>query len=214
MLQPCSAQPQLSVVQPELSAAQQNLSAVQQNMVGALVTSSHRVGPSKDTNGTRVPNSGRPWVARSGDQSVSSSSTHAMPKLFYRVMTQKTTKTTKTIDDENDDEFDKSAKNDFINEERGVDNSIGEETTTNNKFDEESIKNGKIEEESVRRKRVDEDAVKKDEGSEVCHVKATVQSKNPLMQRSQSGGCTETASVQTISADAEPAEYKNWSFIE
>ena len=56
----------------------------------------------------------------------------------------------------------KSAKNDCINEERGVDNSIGEESETNNKFDEESVTIGKIEEESVRRKRVDEDAVKKD----------------------------------------------------
>ena len=59
----------------------------------------------------------------------------------------------------------KSAKNDFINEERGVDNSIGEESTTNNKFDEESITNGTIEEESVRRESVDEDAVKKDEAA-------------------------------------------------
>ena len=55
-----------------------------------------------------------------------------------------------------------SAKNDFINEERGVDNSIGEESTTNNKFDEKSIT---IEKESVRRKSVDEDAVKKDEAA-------------------------------------------------
>ena len=61
----------------------------------------------------------------------------------------------------------KSAKNDFINEERGVDNSIGEESTTNNKFDEESITNDKIEEESASRvsKSVDEDAVKKDEAA-------------------------------------------------
>ena len=58
-----------------------------------------------------------------------------------------------------------SAKNDFINEVRGVDNSIGEESTTNNKFDEESITDGTIEEESVRRKSIDEDAVKKDEAA-------------------------------------------------
>ena len=45
---------------------------------------------------------------------------------------------------ESDDEFDKSAKNDFINEERGVDNSIGKEGPTNNKFDEVSITNDKI----------------------------------------------------------------------
>ena len=61
----------------------------------------------------------------------------------------------------------KSAKNDFINEERGVDNSIGEESTTNNKFDEESITNDKIVEESASRasKSVNEDAVKKDEAA-------------------------------------------------
>ena len=61
----------------------------------------------------------------------------------------------------------KSAKNDFINEERGVDNSIGEESATNNKFDEESITNDKIVEESASRasKRVDEDAVKKDDAA-------------------------------------------------
>ena len=45
----------------------------------------------------------------------------------------------------------KGAKNDFINEERGVENSIGEESTTNNKFDEESIMNDKIVEESASR---------------------------------------------------------------
>ena len=45
---------------------------------------------------------------------------------------------------ESDDEFDKSAKNDFINQERGVDNYIGKEDTTNNKFDEVSIKKDKI----------------------------------------------------------------------
>ena len=58
----------------------------------------------------------------------------------------------------------KSAKNDFIHEERG-DNSIGEECTTNNKFDEESITNDKIVEESASRasRSVDEDAVKKNE---------------------------------------------------
>ena len=45
-----------------------------------------------------------------------------------------------TNDRRENDEFDKSAKND---EERGVDNSIGEERTTNNKFDEMSITNDK-----------------------------------------------------------------------
>ena len=61
----------------------------------------------------------------------------------------------------------KSAKNDSINEERGVDNSIGEESTTNNKFDEESITNDKIVEESASRasKSADEDAVKQDEAA-------------------------------------------------
>ena len=66
---------------------------------------------------------------------------------------------------ESDDEFDKSAKNDFINEEGGVDNSIGKEGTTNNKFDEVSITNDKIVERRASRasKIVDEDAVEKDE---------------------------------------------------
>ena len=61
----------------------------------------------------------------------------------------------------------RSAKNDFINEERGVDNSIVEESTTNNKCDEESITNDKIVEESASRasKSVNEDAVKKDEAA-------------------------------------------------
>ena len=61
----------------------------------------------------------------------------------------------------------KSAKNDSINEERGVDNSIGEEGTTNNKFDEESITNDKIVEESASRasKSANEEAVKKDEAA-------------------------------------------------
>ena len=45
----------------------------------------------------------------------------------------------------------KGAKNDFINEDRGVDNSIGEEGTTNNKFDEVSITNDKIVEERASR---------------------------------------------------------------
>ena len=59
----------------------------------------------------------------------------------------------------------KSAKNDFINEECGVDNSIGEEGTTNNKFDEVSITSDKILEERASRasKSVDEDAVEKDQ---------------------------------------------------
>ena len=70
-----------------------------------------------------------------------------------------------------------SAKTDFINKVRGVDNSIGEESTTNNKFDEESITDGTIEEESVRRKSVDEDAVNKDEAvrsamsSRLCRIR-------------------------------------------
>ena len=79
-----------------------------------------------------------------------------MQKLFNRVMSPstltkpKTLTTINTTDEhkrsmrESDDEFDKSAKNDFINEERGVDNSIDKEGTTNNKFDEVSITNDKI----------------------------------------------------------------------
>ena len=61
----------------------------------------------------------------------------------------------------------KSAQNDFINEERGVDNSIGQESTTNSKFDEESVTNDKIVEESASRvsRSVDEDAVNKDEAA-------------------------------------------------
>ena len=67
----------------------------------------------------------------------------------------------------------KSAKNEFINEERGVDNSIGEESTTNNKFDEEIITNDKIAEESASRasKSVNEYAVKKDEAARSCRVR-------------------------------------------
>ena len=38
-----------------------------------------------------------------------------------------------------------------------------------------------------------------------------MQSKNPFIQKGQSGECTETASVQTISPDAESVEYKNLS---
>ena len=65
---------------------------------------------------------------------------------------------------ESDDEFDKSAKNDFINEERGVDNSIGKEGTTNNNFDEVSITNDNVEKRASRTSKiVDEDAVEKDE---------------------------------------------------
>ena len=100
-----------------------------------------------------------------------------MQKLFNRVMSPntltkpKTLTTINTTDEhkrsmrESDDEFDKSAKNDFINEERGVDNSIGKEGTTNNKFDEVSITNDKIVEKGASRvsKIVDEDAVEKDE---------------------------------------------------
>ena len=83
-----------------------------------------------------------------------------------------------------------SAKNDFINEVRGVDNSIGEESTTNNKFDEESITEGTIEEESVRRKSVDEDAVKKDEAARsvmsrrLCRVR-TSRRVNPVNAQKQ-----------------------------
>ena len=74
-----------------------------------------------------------------------------------------------------------------------MNNSIGEESSTNNKFDEKSITNDKIEEESVRRERIDEDVV--------------------LIHRSQSGDQTETASVQTISSDAETVEYKKLSVV-
>ena len=153
-------------------------------------------------------------MARSGDQPVSSSSTHAMQKLLNRVMSPKrpTRSMSTTLDERMTTSLTKSAKHDFINEERAVDNSIGEESTTNNKFDEESITNGKIEEESVRRKRVDEDAVKKDEAARSAMSRRSC-SKNPFIQRSQSGECTKTAPVQTISSDAESVEYKNLSFI-
>ena len=40
-----------------------------------------------------------------------------------------------------------------------------------------------------------------------------MQRKNPLIQKGQSGECTEIASVQTVSPDAESVEYKNLSFI-
>ena len=76
-----------------------------------------------------------------------------MQKLFNRVMSPntltkpKTLTTINTTDEhkrsmrESDDEF---AKKDFINQERGVDNSIDKEGTTNNKFDEVSITKDKI----------------------------------------------------------------------
>ena len=54
---------------------------------------------------------------------------------------------------------------------------------------------------------------KEGRGSEICHVKKIVQSKNPFIQQSQSGECTETASVQTTSPDAESVEFKNLSLI-
>ena len=75
-----------------------------------------------------------------------------------------------------------------------MDNSIGEESTTNNKFDEESITNDKIVEDSSSRARksVDEDAVKEDEAAR------SAMSRRLLIQKSQSGECTERASVQTI----------------
>ena len=81
----------ISVVQPQLSAAQQKPSAVQQNRVGALVDSSscldessHRWVPARTPTVHRCPTVGKPWVARSGDQPVSSSSTHEMQKLFNK----------------------------------------------------------------------------------------------------------------------------------
>ena len=40
------------------------------------------MGPGKDTHGTPEPTVGRPWVARSRHQPVSSSSTNEMQKLF------------------------------------------------------------------------------------------------------------------------------------
>ena len=110
---------------------------------------------------------------------------------------------------ESDDEFDKSAKNDFINQERGVDNSICKEGTTNNKFDEVSVTNDKIAEKraSPTNKIVDEDAVEKDESVRSA-MSRKLQNKNPLIQKGQSGECTETASVP----DSE-SECKNLSFI-
>ena len=122
------------------------------------------MGPGKDTHGTPVPNSGK---AVGGDQEISQSAAahrHVMQKLFNRVKSPntltkpKTLTTTNTTDEhkrsmrESDDEFDKSAKNDFINQERG-------------KFDEVSITNDKIVEKRASRasKIVDEDAVEKDE---------------------------------------------------
>ena len=100
----------ISVVQPQLSAAQQKPSAVQQNRVGALVTH-HPAWMSHHTSGSRqghprynrCPTVGRPWVARSGDQPISSSSSHEMQKLFNRVMsprhaTRRTTRSMSTND--------------------------------------------------------------------------------------------------------------------
>ena len=88
-----------------------------------------------------------------------------------------------------------------------MDNSIGEEGTTNNKFDEMSIMNDKIVEERASRisNSVDEYAVEKmrQRGLQ-CQEGCT---------ESQSGECTESASVQTVSPDAESVEYKNLSFM-
>ena len=71
------------------------------------------------------------------------------------------------IDERKSTSLTKSSKNDFVNEDRGVDNSIGEESSTNNKLDEESITNNKIVEESASRasKSVNEEAVKKDDAA-------------------------------------------------
>ena len=78
----------ISVVQPQLSAAQQNPSAEQQNRVGALVTHhpawmSHHTGGFRQGTLTvhRCPIVGRPWVARSGDHPVSSSSSARNAKV-------------------------------------------------------------------------------------------------------------------------------------
>ena len=82
-----------------------------------------------------------------------------------------------------------------------MDNSIGEEGTTNNKFNEVRVTNDKIVEERASRasKSVDEVAVKMP-----CQEDCT---------ESHSGECTESASVQTVSPDAESVEYENLSFI-
>ena len=101
----------ISVAQPQLSAAQQNPSAEQQSRVGALMTH-HTAWMSHHTGGSRArtptvhwcPTVERPWVARSGDQPVSRSSTHVMQKLFNRGYEPKTLTTPKTLakDDQHD----------------------------------------------------------------------------------------------------------------
>ena len=65
----------------------------------------------------------------------------------------------------------------------------------------------------MRRKRVDEDAVKKDEAARSAMSRRLCRVRIRLSRGGQSGECTETASVQTISPDAESVEYKNLSFI-
>ena len=96
------------------------------------------MGPGKATHGTPVPNSGKAVggpIRRSASQQLIG------------------TKCKSCFDERTTTSLTKSAKNDFINEERGVDNSI--------KFDQESI----TESASRASKSVNEDAVKKDEAA-------------------------------------------------
>ena len=79
----------LVMVQSSLSSVQRSRTPVQCSRIGLalwrLIILPGRVitpvGPGKDTHGTPVPNSEKAVVARSGDQPVSSSSTHEMQKL-------------------------------------------------------------------------------------------------------------------------------------
>ena len=166
----------LQVNTSRVQSVQQNTSAEQQNTVGALLTY-HPAWMSHHTSGSRQGHprytGAQQWEGRGWpDQEVSSSSTRNAKVYFSglwapNAQNDERERWAQTIDERRTTSLTKSAKNDFINEERRVDNSIGDESTTNNKFDEESITNYKIVEESASRasKSLDEDAVKKDEAA-------------------------------------------------
>ena len=138
--------------QPFHSHAQHNLSSIQ-NRVGALVTHhpawmSHHAGGSRQGHPrcTNAQTLGRPWVARSRDQPVSSSSSARNAKVMLNRVVSPTRSTSPKRSMSNERRVRQRGRQErFINKERGVNNAIGEESATNNKFDEKSITNDKIE---------------------------------------------------------------------
>ena len=130
------------------------------------------VVPARTTHGTPVPNSGKavggPIRRSASQQLIDTKCKSCLTGLWAQnAKNDEHERWAQTIDERRTTSLTKSAKNDFINEARGVDNSIGDESTTNSKFDEESITNDKIVEESASRasKSVNEYAVKKDEAA-------------------------------------------------